>query len=646
LRYEGRYLIAFFLICTTVIATLYWKTNMSEQRHMREVSFENARFYTETIRKIRQVYSDRVSKIAARARIPVTGNRDELEHGAIPIPILFTQLVGQALGEVDGAVSFTIVSALDMKTKQAKSGTFGTYESEAWQALSIELRKSFHRVESGQENPYIRYTVPDIMSESCINCHNQILNSTAKKWEVGDVAALITVTMPLSDIAVDLHEEFNSEFALTLLVYFLIVAAIALLIFRSKKVTDNLMSEVESKTDTLKNEIAYRQKAELEHRRSEAMLSQILNTALDAIITVDIRGKIVKVNAASTVLFGYSNEELIGQAVEILMPTSFADMHQKILDKYVVTGNANVIGKTGRQLLGKRKNGELFPMFISVGEFEMEGERYFTSIIHDLTEMVAYQTELEHAKEVAERANQAKSIFLSSISHEVRTPLNAILGFAQLMQMDAQKYPLSEDQESAIKEIENAGNHLLAIITDLLDYSTYEVGNIALIKEDTNLFDLVNESLTIVSRMAVEKNVHLFATDALKNMGISVEVDRRRIKQVLINLLSNAIKYNRQGGTVDVECNYDEPNTAAKITIRDTGLGIAEDKLEHIYEPFNRVGAERSDIEGTGIGLAIVSRIVQKHDGIIEIDSTVGEGTTFVITLPNARKQILDTGTR
>ncbi|MDH5378214.1 MAG: ATP-binding protein, partial [Gammaproteobacteria bacterium] len=457
---------------------------------------------------------------------------------------------------------------------------------------------------------------------------------------------LITVTMPLSDIAVDLHEEFNSEFALTLLVYFLIVAAIALLIFRSKKVTDNLMSEVESKTDTLKNEIAYRQKAELEHRRSEAMLSQILNTALDAIITVDIRGKIVKVNAASTVLFGYSNEELIGQAVEILMPTSFADMHQKILDKYVVTGNANVIGKTGRQLLGKRKNGELFPMFISVGEFEMEGERYFTSIIHDLTEMVAYQTELEHAKEVAERANQAKSIFLSSISHEVRTPLNAILGFAQLMQMDAQKYPLSEDQESAIKEIENAGNHLLAIITDLLDYSTYEVGNIALIKEDTNLFDLVNESLTIVSRMAVEKNVHLFATDALKNMGISVEVDRRRIKQVLINLLSNAIKYNRQGGTVDVECNYDEPNTAAKITIRDTGLGIAEDKLEHIYEPFNRVGAERSDIEGTGIGLAIVSRIVQKHDGIIEIDSTVGEGTTFVITLPNARKQILDTGTR
>ena len=646
MRYEGRYLIAFFLICTTVIATLYWKTNMSEQRHMREVSFENARFYTETIRKIRQVYSDRVSKIAARARIPVTGNRDELEHGAIPIPILFTQLVGQALGEVDGAVSFTIVSALDMKTKQAKSGTFGTYESEAWQALSIELRKSFHRVESGQENPYIRYTVPDIMSESCINCHNQILNSTAKKWEVGDVAALITVTMPLSDIAVDLHEEFNSEFALTLLVYFLIVAAIALLIFRSKKVTDNLMSEVESKTDTLKNEIAYRQKAELEHRRSEAMLSQILNTALDAIITVDIRGKIVKVNAASTVLFGYSNEELIGQAVEILMPTSFADMHQKILDKYVVTGNANVIGKTGRQLLGKRKNGELFPMFISVGEFEMEGERYFTSIIHDLTEMVAYQTELEHAKEVAERANQAKSIFLSSISHEVRTPLNAILGFAQLMQMDAQKYPLSEDQESAIKEIENAGNHLLAIITDLLDYSTYEVGNIALIKEDTNLFDLVNESLTIVSRMAVEKNVHLFATDALKNMGISVEVDRRRIKQVLINLLSNAIKYNRQGGTVDVECNYDEPNTAAKITIRDTGLGIAEDKLEHIYEPFNRVGAERSDIEGTGIGLAIVSRIVQKHDGIIEIDSTVGEGTTFVITLPNARKQILDTGTR
>lgn len=232
------------------------------------------------------------------------------------------------------------------------------------------------------------------------------------------------------------------------------------------------------------------------------------------------------------------------------------------------------------------------------------------------------------AKEEAEKANVSKSQFLSRMSHELRTPLNAILGFSQLMEI----HNINKIQKSYNDEILLAGNHLLSMISDILNLSRVEEGGLELSISDVSLSRLVNESISLVSHKLDFRNItiHNLIDDA---DDILVNVDETRLKEVLVNVLTNAVKYNVDNGLISIGYKKSD-NNHISIHISDTGKGLSVEEQAKIFEPFNRLGAEYTDIEGVGIGLTISKKLMEIMDGSINVESEKGKGTTFHIDCP------------
>jgi PAS domain S-box-containing protein len=248
----------------------------------------------------------------------------------------------------------------------------------------------------------------------------------------------------------------------------------------------------------------------------------------------------------------------------------------------------------------------------------------------DITERKVAEEALRAAIAEAERANSTKSDFLSRVSHELRTPLNAILGFGQLLELD----DLTERQEESVGQVLRGGRHLLGLIDDVLDISRIESGNLALSMEATAVEEVVSESLSLVASLAEQHGVTIRVESTLP-AGAHVLADRRRLKQVLVNLATNAVKYNERGGRVTFVCSSPEPGVV-RLAVRDTGRGIPEEMLERLFTPFDRLGAENTAVDGTGIGLALSQRLAEMMGTTLAVETTVGEGTTFSLDLPVA----------
>jgi signal transduction histidine kinase/ActR/RegA family two-component response regulator len=261
-----------------------------------------------------------------------------------------------------------------------------------------------------------------------------------------------------------------------------------------------------------------------------------------------------------------------------------------------------------------------------------EGLTSWTGLVTDATEQHAAR-ESRVALDAAQRASRAKSEFLSRASHELRTPLNAVIGFSTLL-LGHPRQPLTREQREQIGHIELAGQHLLSLIDDLLDVSSIESGRVQAVIDDVPVAALVEEVLSTVQEQAAAAGVRLEPCTA--DPGLSVRADRRRLKQVLLNLMSNAIKYNQAGGSVAVRVGLSTQAGEARVTIemRDTGPGLTIEQQAHLFEPFNRLGAEMKQIPGTGIGLTITKMLVELMHGQISVDSAPGRGSCFAVHLP------------
>jgi PAS domain S-box-containing protein len=371
-----------------------------------------------------------------------------------------------------------------------------------------------------------------------------------------------------------------------------------------------------------------RKHAEEKLRFTEESFRLMVESVSDyAIVMLDPHGSVVSWNTGAERIKGYRTEEIVGQHFARFYPPESiaAGTPEKDLECAATSGRFE---DEGWRL---RKDGSIFWANIVITAIRDQNGilRGFAKLTRDLTARNKVELALTNAKAVAEKANLAKSDFLSSMSHELRSPLNAILGFAQLMESDAPAP--SAGQRESITQILNAGWYLLELINEILDLAAIESGKLSISIEPVTLNALLLECQSMVEPLAQRRSVRLDFPASAKEY--CVNADRTRIKQVLINLLSNAIKYNNVGGSVLVECSEKSAEGRIRITVSDTGAGLAADKIAQLFQPFNRLGQESSGEEGTGIGLVVSKRLVELMNGTIGVESKVGTGSVFWVEL-------------
>ena len=371
-----------------------------------------------------------------------------------------------------------------------------------------------------------------------------------------------------------------------------------------------------------------RKHAEEKLRWTEESFRLMVESVSDyAIVMLDPDGFIASWNSGAQRIKGFQADEIVGRHFATFYPEDAvaSGTPQRDLDEAAASGRLEVEGWR------VRKDGSLFWANIVCTAIRDQGGnlRGFAQLTRDLTERNKFEATLTNAKAIAEKANLAKSEFLSSMSHELRSPLNAILGFAQLMDSDSPS-PTPAQGES-ILQILNAGWYLLELINEILDLAAIESGKLSMSVEPVQLNELLLECQSMIEPLAQKRGIrmHFPHGDAL----YCVNADRTRVKQVLINLLSNAIKYNKPSGSVVVDCSAKNASGMVRLTVTDTGVGLPPEKLGQLFQPFNRLGQESGGEEGTGIGLVVSKRLVELMDGVIGVDSTVGKGSVFWVEL-------------
>ena len=375
--------------------------------------------------------------------------------------------------------------------------------------------------------------------------------------------------------------------------------------------------------------------------KTGALQNAILTSANFSIIATDEKGIIQLFNVGSEHLLGYTAAEVVNKVSpsDMYDPQDVmarADALSRELETPIAPGFEALSFKASRgiedvyEITKIRKDGSRFAAIVSI-----------TALRDDYGDIIGYlligndnsvrkqvESDLKAAMAAAEKANRAKTDFLSGMSHELRTPLNAILGFAQLMESGSPSPTPS--QQRNLDQILKAGWYLLELINEILDLALIESGKVTLSREAVSLAEVLLECRAMIEPQAQKRGIAM--TFPRFEHPYFVKADRTRVKQVLINLLFNAIKYNKPGGSVVVEC-MPSPPDSIRISVRDTGVGLAPEQLAQLFQPFNRLGRDAGAEEGTGIGLVVTKRLVELMGGVIGVDSTVGVGSVFWLEL-------------
>jgi PAS domain S-box-containing protein len=375
---------------------------------------------------------------------------------------------------------------------------------------------------------------------------------------------------------------------------------------------------------------AERQKLDQRLRDQQFYTRSLIESSIDALMMADPAGIITDVNRQMEALTGSTRDELIGAPFK----QYFTDPDRAEAAVRLVLREQKV---TNYELTARARDGT--ETVVSCNATTLF-DRHDTlqgvfAAARDVTErkrldqaLKEQNVELERARSLSDKANLAKSEFLSGMSHELRSPLNAILGFAQLLESGSP--PPTPAQEASIEQILTAGWYLLNLINEILDLSQIESGRPSLSPEPVSLGEVLRECEAMIEPQAVKSGIRV--TFPGLTIPAFVHADRTRLKQVLINLLSNAIKYNRPHGAVHVTCGASGAHRM-RISVRDTGEGLPPAKLEQLFQPFNRLGQEAGIEEGTGIGLVVSKRLVELMGGTIGVEGTVGVGNVFWIEL-------------
>jgi PAS domain S-box-containing protein len=373
-----------------------------------------------------------------------------------------------------------------------------------------------------------------------------------------------------------------------------------------------------------------------ERTRELDLSDRALNSAFNSVVITRVKdGQIIYCNEAMVKSCLWSREELLQHSMRILQGAETKSETVETLSGAISKGQDCKV-----TMLHYRKDGRTLWNDISIAPVLDASGRltHFIWVLVDVTDSLAKEASLRAARDEAEKANKAKSEFLSRMSHELRTPLNSIIGFSKLLSMSG----LTGKVEANINRIHQAGLHLLNLINEILDISRIETGNMSLSFEEIDLQEMLFEVVDLVRPMATDLKVTLVIHE--HNTGdLKITADKQRLRQVLLNLASNGIKYNRVGGTLTMY--YEQPTEdRIRIIIQNTGEGISESKLERLFQPFDRLDAEREhyQVEGTGLGLALSKKLTEAMGGKIWARSIKGKETQFFIELNHHSHPVSD----
>ncbi len=368
---------------------------------------------------------------------------------------------------------------------------------------------------------------------------------------------------------------------------------------------------------------------------SSKQLSSTVAASLDAIVTADAEGRIIDFNASAENVFGWRRDDIVGQSMEeTFIPHRMRDAHHNGMKRYLKTGQPRVVDAGRVELAALRKSGEEFPVELNITTAQNEDGVVFIAYIRDISERKINEQKLIDARDRAERTDRAKSRFLTVMSHEMRTPLNGILGVLDLLRIT----PLSDQQARYVNIATSSSEVLLEHVNEALDITRIETGKLQLTSQSFRLTDLMQGVIDMFEPLAREKNLTMSLVIAPAMRG-PYNGDAGRIRQILTNLIGNAIKFTEQGGiTVDVTGVHGRGASSLRFAVIDTGIGISPDQHEQVFEDFfAQAAGEGRQARGDGLGLSISRRIARAMEGDVSVHSAEGAGSTFVLSLPLKR---------
>jgi len=566
-----------------------------------ETQINAASSYSKAITQFRSYYSQEILPRINDLDIEITHDFRDRDH-ALPVPATMTFDLAARMNANDSRINIDIVSDYPFPWRFQKP--LSPFEKRALTEFRQFGRNEYQEVVDFEGDKVLHYAVPMRMAAGCVACHNSHPDSPKTDWKIGDIRGLQIVSFP-SD-AVSSKHHLGLAYLTTFIIMTIIIGYSLIIWFYNRQ------------------QIAY---SSLNNKTTEL---DFVKQALDehAIVAMfDANRHVIYANQQLAQISGYSVEELIGQDETFFIPElddydflQYEEMWEMVESGKIWHGDFRSRNKAGDDYW---VSATIVPLINAEGEVF----RYI-SIQTDITTRILAERESVLAREAAEKANLAKSEFLSSMSHELRTPLNAILGFSELIEYDSN---LPQEHLESAKEISQAGNHLLSLINDILDLSKIESGKLEMNFSTVAVTDLAAECTSLMETLAQKYEIHLI-NKISSNLG--VRADYLRLKQVILNLMSNAVKYNQNEGSVTLRAEKTPDGASVRIFVEDTGIGISQENLQKLFEPFTRLAEHQMTVEGTGIGLTITRKMVEMMNGVIGYDSTVGKGSSFWIELP------------
>jgi PAS domain S-box-containing protein len=587
-------------------------------------ALRDAALYTQALAEFRTLYTSEVVEALRSRGIEVTHNYKE-HAGAIPLPVTLTMRLAERISAHASGAQVRLYSPYPFPSRRAVGGLHDDFSQRAWTFLQQRPSESFHRFETIEGRPSLRYAVADRMRPSCVDCHNTHPDSPKTDWKSGDVRGVLEVDFPLQTVVAQTRTGLGGTLALIGFISLLGLSSVTLVMGRLRRNS----AVLDQRARRLEHEIIERHQVEQALRQSEAKYRHIINAAADAIISLDEQGRVCEFNHAAEEMFGIAKEDIIGHPLTPIIPPHLRDRHTAGLQHYLATGQRRLPHWYNIELPGWKRDGGEFPLEISFSLLEAGEQKFLTGVLREITERKRVEDELRQAREHAESATLAKSAFLANMSHELRTPMNAIIGFTRLVMRRTQDI-LPQRQYENLERILVSAEHLLNLINDILDLSKIEAGHMDLHPVCFPLAPLIDACLQTMGPIVQSKPIQ-FVKEVDPTLPL-LYTDQIKVQQILVNLLSNAVKFTASG-TVTIRARYQDEQLT--IAVSDTGIGIPAEVLAHIFTEFRQVDSSSTrQYGGTGLGLSISRRLAQLLGGDITVQSVVGAGSTFTFTLP------------